>query len=139
MARHKRLRGKLGRPGQQRLALFRSLLRALFIYERIETTQEKAKQVRSIAEKIITLAKQTDLPKDQKLHRIRQVAMILPDKTVVKRIFDTVGPRFNGKQSGYTLITPIGRRRGDAAPVVALELALKSPVTEKQKKPKAKS
>jgi large subunit ribosomal protein L17 len=115
---------KLGRTSSQRKALFRDLVTDLFIYERIETTQAKAKEIRSIAEKMITLAKRGDL------HARRQVASFVrletADQTTgqdaVQKLFSDIAPRFAERQGGYTRILKLGPRRGDGAPMVYLEL-----------------
>jgi large subunit ribosomal protein L17 len=107
---------KLGRTTSHRWALFRNLLVALFRHERITTTEAKAKAVRGLAEHMITLAKR------ENLHARRQVLSMVPDDAVVKRLFDTVAARYADRNGGYTRIIKAGFRRGDAAPVVLLEL-----------------
>ena len=116
--------GKLGRNSAARKALFRDLVTDLFINERIETTESKAKEVKSIAEKLITLAKRGDL------HARRQVASFVrsevadsdSNQDAVQKLFSDIAPRFSERQGGYTRILKIGPRRGDAAPMVYLEL-----------------
>jgi large subunit ribosomal protein L17 len=115
---------KLGRNSSNRKALFRDLTTDLFIYERIETTEAKAKEVRSIAEKMITLGKRGDL------HARRQVAEFVRLETAdkesgqdaVQKLFSDIAPRYAERQGGYTRILKIGPRRGDGAPMVYLEL-----------------
>lgn len=118
---------KLGRNSSARKALFRDLVTDLIINERIETTESKAKEVRSIAEKMITLAKQGDL------HARRQVAAFVRKERVdvddeenkqdaIQKLFDDIAQRYEERQGGYTRILKIGPRRGDAAPMVYLEL-----------------
>ncbi|SHK80439.1 50S ribosomal protein L17 [Alicyclobacillus tolerans] len=115
---------KLGRTSSARKALFRSLVTDLFLYERIQTTEAKAKELRSIAEKLITLAKRGDL------HARRQVAAYVrreflnetADQDAIQKLFSELAPRFADRNGGYTRITKIGPRRGDAAPMVLLEL-----------------
>lgn len=104
-------------PTDQRLALLRGLVRALFLHEKIETTEPRAKDVRSIAEKVITVAK------DNTLHARRQARKVLNDEDLVKKLFDQIAPRFAERSGGYTRMTRVGFRRGDAAPMVKLELA----------------
>lgn len=116
--------GKLGRDSAARKALFRDLVTDLFIYERIKTTESKAKEVRSIAEKMISLAKRGDL------HARRQVAEYVRKEAAnpeekqdaIQKLFSDIAPRFTERQGGYTRILKIGPRRGDAAPMVYLEL-----------------
>lgn len=107
---------KLGRPSDQRKALFRSLVNALIEHERIETTEAKAKEIRPIAEKLISLAKKGDL------HARRQAASYLQSVDGVKKLFDTLGPRYADRDGGYTRILKLGPRRGDGAPLVIMEL-----------------
>jgi large subunit ribosomal protein L17 len=115
---------KLGRPTAARKALFRSLVTDLFLYERIQTTEAKAKELRAIADKLITLAKRGDL------HARRQVAAyVRPEianeetgQDVVQKLFSEIAPRFNDRNGGYTRIYKLGPRRGDAAPMVIIEL-----------------
>ena len=114
--RHRKDGYKLGRLTQHRWAMFRNLLTGLFRHERIETTEAKAKAVRGLADHIVTLAKR------ENLHARRQVLSLVPDTEVVGRIFDTIAARFGDRQGGYTRIVKTGVRRGDAAPMVLLEL-----------------
>jgi large subunit ribosomal protein L17 len=114
--RHRKDGYKLGRLTQHRWALFRNLLTGLFRHERIETTEAKAKAVRGLADHVITLAKR------ENLHARRQVLSLVPDTEVVGRIFDTIVARFGDRNGGYTRIIRAGVRRGDAAPMVLLEL-----------------
>lgn len=115
--RHRVAGRKFDLPTDQRLALLRGLVRSLFLHERIETTETRAKDVRSIAEKVITVAK------DNSLHARRQARKVLNDEDLVKKLFDQIAPKFADRSGGYTRITKIGFRRGDAAPMVKLELA----------------
>ncbi|WP_135556550.1 50S ribosomal protein L17 [Paenibacillus cymbidii] len=113
---------KLGRDASARKALFRDLVTDLFIQERIQTTEAKAKEVRSIAEKLITLAKRGDL------HARRQVASFVrrepvnDDQDAIQKLFAELAPRYSERAGGYTRILKLGPRRGDAAPMVYLEL-----------------
>lgn len=114
---------KLGRTSSARKAMFRSLVTDLFLYERIQTTEAKAKELRSLADKLITLAKRQDL------HARRQVASYvraeeLEDSSTdaVQKLFGEIAPRFAERHGGYTRIVKIGPRRGDAAPMVLIEL-----------------
>lgn len=115
---------KLNRTTGNRTALFKSLVTDLFIYERIQTTEAKAKEIRSLAEKLITLAKRGDL------HARRQVAAIVrpelaneeTNQDAVQKLFSDIAPRFAERKGGYTRIMKIGPRRGDGAPMVYLEL-----------------
>lgn len=134
---------KLSLPTDQRMALLRGLVRSLIMYEAIETTEPRAKEARVMAEKLITLAKQNTVharrearkvlpapraPKElltaQKKANIEKARKEMLSQDALKRLFDVVGPKFADKQSGFTRLTKIGFRRGDAAPVVKLELTV---------------
>lgn len=103
-------------PSDQRMALLKGLLRALLTHGQIETTETRAKDLRSIVEKVITTAKTNDL------HSRRLARRWLNDEDLVKELFDNVAPKFSERPGGYTRMTKIGFRRGDAAPMVKLEL-----------------
>ncbi|MBW5449148.1 50S ribosomal protein L17 [Cohnella sp. CFH 77786] len=113
---------KLSRDSSSRKALFRDLVTDLFLYERIQTTEAKAKEVRSIAEKLITLAKRGDL------HARRQVAAFVRRETLngeqdaIQKLFSDLATRYAERAGGYTRILKLGPRRGDSAPMVYLEL-----------------
>ena len=107
---------KLGRNSGARRALFKSLLAALFTYEKIETTEAKAKELRKLADKMITLAKRGDLA--ARRMAIAQIA----DVGVVHKIFESMPERYKDRNGGYTRIVKLSPRRGDAAPMVLFEL-----------------
>ena len=106
---------KFGLPSDQRRALLKSLVRALFTYQTIKTTETRAKDVRSIAEKMITGARVDSL------HARRQARRYLADETLVHHLFTQIAPEFK-TGSGYTRTVKIGQRRGDAATIVQLSL-----------------
>ena len=107
---------KLGRPSGARKALFRSLVTDLFLYERIQTTEAKAKELRSIADKLITLAKRGDL------HARRQALSVIREKKVVDKLFSQLKDEYMDRNGGYTRIIHTGNRSGDAAPMAIIEL-----------------
>jgi large subunit ribosomal protein L17 len=113
--RHRIQHRKLGRTSAHRKALFRNQLSALFTHERIITTLAKAKELRPLAERMVTLAGTGTLPA-----RRRALAMV-PDKNVVRRLFDEIAPRFTERPGGYTRIMRLGRRRGDGAELAIIE------------------
>lgn len=118
---------KLGRDSSARKAMFRDLVTDLIINERIKTTEARAKEVRSVAEKMITLAKRGDLQaRRQVASFVRKEQVDLTDdenrQNAVQKLFDDVAPRYEERQGGYTRILKLGPRRGDAAPMVYLEL-----------------
>jgi large subunit ribosomal protein L17 len=112
---HNRAGRKLGRTTSHRRALFRNQLASLFTHERITTTLPKAKDLRPLAEKMVTLGKRGGL------HARRLALKNLPDPGVVKRLFDEVAPRFASRNGGYTRILKLGRRPGDGAEMAILE------------------
>ncbi|MBI3081030.1 MAG: 50S ribosomal protein L17 [candidate division NC10 bacterium] len=114
--RHRKARRKLGRTTEHREALLRNLTTSLLLHERIITTQAKAKELRKIAERMITLAKREDL------HARRQAAEVVQDERVLKKLFDALGGRYQGRNGGYTRITKLDYRMGDGAPLAAIEL-----------------
>lgn len=121
---------KLGRTSSQRKAMLRDLATDLIVHERIQTTEARAKELRSVVEKMITLGKRGDL------HARRQVAQFIRRELVVttndegeekeifaiQKLFEDVAPRYTERQGGYTRIMKMGPRRGDGAPVVVIEL-----------------
>lgn len=111
---------KLGRTASHRKALFRNQLASLIENERIITTLPKAKELRPLAEKLITLAK------NDSVHTRRQAFQQVQDNELVAKLFDTLGPRFSTRPGGYTRIMKLGARRGDAAEMAILELVERS-------------
>jgi large subunit ribosomal protein L17 len=112
----------LGRNTAQRKALFRNLVRELYLHERIITTEAKARSIRADAEKMITKAKHGVSSEAYRVHAQRQVVAYLNDKTVAKKVFDEFAPRYAARNGGYTRMIKIGKRQGDAADMVVLEL-----------------
>jgi large subunit ribosomal protein L17 len=111
-----RVRGrKLGRTTAHRKALFRNQLTALFTHDRIVTTLAKAKELRPMAERMVTLAGTGTLPAR------RKVLTMVPDKEVVRRLFEEIAPRFTDRPGGYTRVMRLGRRRGDGAELAIIE------------------
>jgi large subunit ribosomal protein L17 len=125
--RHLKSGRQLSRNSSHRWALMRNLVTALLRHEKIQTTDAKAKELRRWADRVISLGKQGSL------HARRQVLAIVQDKTVVRKLFDTLGPRFKDRPGGYTRIIKLGMRRGDAAPLSMIELV----ATEAEAKPAA--
>jgi large subunit ribosomal protein L17 len=112
---HNRAGRKLRRTTAHRLAMFSNQLDSLMNHERIQTTLSKAKELRPLAERLITRAKRDDLAAR------RHVARWIPDRTTIKRVFETLAPRFVDRPGGYTRILRLGARRGDAAEAAILE------------------
>lgn len=121
---------KLGRTKEHRKALLRNLATDLFRHERLTTTLPKAKELRPYAEKLITLARRDDL------HSRRLVSEVIHDKGVIKKMFDTLGPRFTSRPGGYSRILKLGPRPGDGADMAIVELVGSEPVFKKQKEEK---
>jgi ribosomal protein L17 len=116
---------KLGRVTEHRIALLRNQAAALIRHERIQTTIPKAKELRPFVERLITIAKRGLAAGDangKALHARRLVAVEIPDKAVVSKLFDEVAPRYAERPGGYTRILRVGFRRGDSAEVAHMEL-----------------
>ncbi len=107
---------KLGRPSDQRRAMLRAMVTYLLENGKIETTVTRAKEVRAMAEKMITIGKTQDL------HSKRQVMAFVTKETVVKKLFDEIAPKYADRNGGYTRIIKTGPRRGDAAEMAIIEL-----------------
>jgi large subunit ribosomal protein L17 len=122
--RHRRKGRKLGRDASHRKALFSNMAGSLFEHGRIKTTEAKAKELRPIAEKLITLARKD--PGDVAAQR--QAVAYLRSKDSVHRLFHEVAPRFTERPGGYTRIVKLGPRLGDAAPMAFIELVDHEPV-----------
>jgi large subunit ribosomal protein L17 len=114
--RHNIAGRRLSRSTSHRQALYRNLVTELLKHEKIITTEAKAKEVRGIAEKMITLGKRSGL------HSYRQALSFVTDKTVTAKIFAELGPRYKERPGGYTRIVKLEPRPGDGAPMVQLEL-----------------
>lgn len=114
--RHNVMGRRLSRSTKHRKALFRNLATELFRHKRIKTTEAKAKSIQPIAERLITLARRGDL------HARRLAARELHDPTVLKKLFDEIGPDMQGRSGGYTRIYKLGPRQGDAAEMALIEL-----------------
>ncbi len=112
----------LGRDSGHRKALFRNLIKELYTHERIMTTEAKARSIRADAEKLITKAKRGLVDGGNRVHAQRQVVSYLNDKTIAKKVFDEFAPRYAQRNGGYTRMIKLGKRQGDAADMVILEL-----------------
>ena len=107
---------KLGRPTDQRKAMLRNLVTSFLESGRIETTETRAKETQSLAEKMITLGKKNTL------HSRRQALEFITKEDVVTKVFSEIAPKYADKNGGYTRIYKLGPRRGDGAPMAILEL-----------------
>ena len=107
---------KLGRTADHRLAMLRAMVTFLLENGRIDTTVTRAKEVRAVAEKYITIAKENNL------HAKRQAMAFITKESVVKRLFDDIAPGYSNRSGGYTRIIKTGPRRGDAAEMAIIEL-----------------
>ena len=114
--RHLKQGRKLGRTAAHRKALLRNLVTALLGHERIITTEPKAKELRRIADKLVTLGKRGDL------HARRQALRVIRSNAVVRKLFDDIAPRLADRHGGYTRILHLGYRPGDAAAMAVIEL-----------------
>ena len=123
--RHRKRGRQLGRNSKHRLALFRNMVTSLMEHERIETTEAKAKELRGITDRLITLGKQGTL------QARRGALCVLRTKQTVQKLFDDVAKRFPERNGGYTRIIKTRQRPGDAAKLVAIELVEKGNEPEK--------
>lgn len=114
--RHRKAGRKLGRTTSHRIAMLRNMVTSFLEHEKIVTTDIKAKELRRVAEKMITLGKRGNL------HARRQALSFIRDRTVVKKLFDELSPRYTERNGGYTRIIKIGHRVGDNAPMSVIEL-----------------
>ncbi len=114
--RHLKSGRKLNRSSSHRRALLRNLVTSLLQHEHLQTTDAKAKELRRWADRMITLGKRGTL------HARRQALAFVRSRTVVAKLFDDIAPRFSTRPGGYTRITKLGTRRGDAAPLSLIEL-----------------
>ena len=117
MASHRIDGRKLSRKRGPRLALYKNLTVSVLRYERVQTTEAKAKEIRGHVERMITLAKQNDLAARRSI-----VAALPNEPLVVNKLFDEIAPKYADRSSGFTRIVRIGQRRGDAAEIVQIEL-----------------
>ena len=125
--RHRVTGRKLSRHTQHRELMFRNMLVSLLQYERIKTTLAKGKELRSWADKMISLGKQGTL------HARRRAFALLRDKGIVKKLFDEIAPKFKDRQGGYTRVYKLGWRQGDGAPLSLVELVTYAVPEEKKK------
>lgn len=129
--RHRKSGRKLNRTNTHRAAMFKNMARALLTYEQIRTTEPKAKELRRIVDKLITLALRNDL------HARRQAYKVLGSHQMVQRLFDVIGPCFVGGTGGYTRIVKLSQpRKGDCAPMVIIELTKKASAEAPAEAPK---
>jgi len=113
--RHGKVYRKLGRKPQHRAAMFANMAAALIKHEQIITTLPKAKELRPVVEKLVTLGKRGDL------HARRQAIATMRDIAMVKKLFEVIGPRYQEREGGYTRVLRAGYRYGDSAPVAVIE------------------
>jgi large subunit ribosomal protein L17 len=129
--RHRQKGKQLGRNIKKRQALFKGLIQNLIVNEQIKTTEAKAKAIKGLTDQLIVKAKKGSLSAR------RQVLSFLPDKLAVHKLFEVIGPRTQDRTSGFTRFVRLGRRQGDNAPMVRVELVDKQ--APEVNKPKAKS
>ncbi|MBF0474679.1 MAG: 50S ribosomal protein L17 [Deltaproteobacteria bacterium] len=131
--RHRKAGRRLSRETSHRQAMLRNMVTSLFEHDRIQTTDAKAKELRPLAEKMITLAKRGDL------HARRQALEIIRSPKVAQKLFNLAKEQFDGREGGYTRIIKIGPRLGDAAPISIIELLPKAGIKKDSKKSKGKA
>ena len=114
--RHNKSGRSLGRNSSHRSAMLRNMVTSLFDHEKITTTDIRAKELRKLAEKMITLGKRGDV------HARRQALEVIRERKIVAKLFDMIGPRYKDRPGGYTRIIKLGYRAGDNAPLSQIEL-----------------
>ncbi len=114
--RHRKKGRTLGRKKEVREMMLRNLASSILIYEKVKTTEAKAKEVRSLVDKVITISKKDNLASR------RHLIKILPQKLAVKKAMEVLGKRYKNRNGGYTRIVKIGNRKGDGAQIVQIEL-----------------
>ena len=122
--KHRNTGRRLGRTTPHRKAMVRNMVTSLLEHERIVTTTPKAKEIRKVADKMITLAKRGDL------HARRQALAVIRDTKVVAKLFEKLRAEYQDRNGGYTRIIQTGNRNGDAAPMAILELVNYQPAKE---------
>ena len=113
--RHRRSGRKFSRNMSHRKALLKNLMRAMVEHERIVTTQAKGKELRGLVDRLITLSKKGSV------HARRQAYSVLGNRSLVKKLFDTIGPRYGDRKGGYTRLIKLSPRLGDKAPMVIVQ------------------
>ena len=126
--RHRLRSRKLGRNSAHRKAMYRNMVTSLLQHERIETTDAKAKEVRRIAEKMITLGKRGSL------HARRQALRVIRSRDVAAKVFDELADRYRDRAGGYTRVLKLGIRRGDAAALSVVQLLEADAASVEEKK-----
>ncbi|CAM2906783.1 MULTISPECIES: 50S ribosomal protein L17 [Salinicoccus] len=125
---------KLGRTSDQRKAMLRDLATSLIVSERITTTEQRAKELRRVVDKLVTLGKRGDLASRRRAGQtVRNVEIANEDGTTqyaLQKLFDDIAPRFEDRQGGYTSIKKLGERRGDGAELVIIEFVQGTAATE---------
>jgi large subunit ribosomal protein L17 len=130
--RHRKSGKRLGRNTSHRKAMMRNMVTSFFDHEKLTTTDARAKELRKMAEKLITLARRDDL------HSRRLVLEVVSDKKVVAKLFDTIAPRYTERPGGYTRIIKLGHRTGDNASMSIIELVEEEFTAKPKKKAPAK-
>ena len=131
--RHAKAGCKLGRTTSHRKAMFRNMVTSLLVEEKIQTTDAKAKELRRLAEKMVTLGKRGHL------HARRQALAVVRDESAVKKLFEELSSRYVNRAGGYTRITKLGFRSGDNAPMSMVEFIKEGDKDKPKKKAAAKS
>ncbi len=131
--RHRKAKYKLGMGTSHREAMLRNMVTSLLEHESITTTDARAKAIRSVADKMITLGKRGDL------HARRQAMQTIRSKKVTSLLFDEIAPRFSNRQGGYVRVVKKGFREGDRAAMSLVELVEKNPEKTKEKKTSGKA
>ncbi len=131
--RHRKAGPHLGRTSAHRKAMFRNLVTSLLEHERVQTTDAKAKELRRVAERMITLGKRGSL------HDRRRALRVIRSREVTAKVFDDLAERYRGRPGGYTRVLKVGHRVGDAAAISLVELVEPMEASAEEEKPKKKA
>lgn len=129
--RHRKRHGRLNRDASHRRAMLRNMVTSLLDHERVQTTDAKAKELRRLADRMITLGKRGSL------HARRRALTVIRDETIAAKVFGELAERYRARPGGYTRVLKLGRRMGDAAPVSVVQLVEGSEPAPKGRKKKA--
>ncbi len=137
--RHKNSVKQLNRSYAHRKAMMGNMVTSLFQHERIVTTKQKGKELKKVSEKMISRAKKnldlSEKEKDKILHNKREIMKVIKNRSIIKKLFEEIAPRFKERNGGYTRLYLLGRRPGDAAEMAIVELVdrVAAPVKEEKK------
>ena len=120
--RHRSKHSSFGRQKDHQKAMLKNMITSVLLYEKVKTTEAKAKHIAPYVEKLITVARDVNSGKKSKMNGIREISKSVFDENASKKLLDEIAPRYAERNSGFTRLTHLGPRAGDAAPMVLIEL-----------------